>query len=512
MILRWVFRLMRIALGLAVLGGIAFGGWWQWRNKAVQPSDYHVRGKFGPVVAWPLIPLHLYVLPDGRVLSYGSTDKGKQSALEIYDLWDPRKGTGQDAHLVMPNGSGTDIFCSGQIAIPSTGQVLIVGGDRTVNGKRNWSSPDINLLDIKTGVLKPTNRTMERPRWYPTVMTLANSEVLILGGRLALENYFSPLPEIYSPSKGWRTLPGADKDVLFGSQNWNYPRAWQTPRGDVFSLSRTGEMYTLNLEGEGSYVKLPQKIWRGHSYLPSLMYAPGKILSIRLGGVGYNIDINEPQPVIKKAAWSTPIRFNATATVMADGKVYMSGGGLRNDDSASPLLANRLSEIWDPALDKWLPAAVASQSRLYHSVALLMQDGTVLTGGGGAGRKRAENHLDAEVYYPPYLFKTDGSGDLAPRPEIAGAPDFVAWKQLFKVQSQDTIQRFTLVKMGSASHSQVFDQRFMDLGFTKTSNGYDIQAPASAFVAPPGYYFLFAFNQNGVPSVAKIVRLDAASS
>lgn len=512
MILRWVFKLLRFAFGLALVGAITFGGWWQWRNKPVEPSEYHLRGKFGSLLSWPLIPIHLSVLPDGRVLSYGSTDSGLQSALEIYDIWDPRKGMDMGAHLVMPNRSGTDIFCSGQIVIPSTGQVLIVGGDRTVNGKRNWSSPDINLLDLKTGFLKSTGRTMARPRWYPTVMTLANSEVLVLGGRLSLENYFSPLPEIYSPTKGWRTLPAADKDFLFGSQNWNYPRAWQTPRGDVFSLSRTGEMYSLKLEGEGGYAKLPQKIFRGHSYLPSLMYAPGKILSIRLAGVGYDIDINQPEPVIHKAAWSTPIRFNATATVMADGKVFLNGGGLRNDDALTPLLANRLSEIWDPAQNKWLPAAVTAKTRLYHSVALLMQDGTVLTGGGGAGRKAAENHLNVEMYYPPYLFKTDGSGELAARPAILGNPDFIAWDTSFQVRASEDVKRFTLVKMGSASHAQVFDQRFMDLNFTKTPQGYDLRAPASALVAPPGYYFLFAFNQNGVPSVAKIIRLDTSSS
>jgi hypothetical protein len=512
MFLRVLLKLVRLALGLALIAGIAFGGWWQWRNKPVQAADYHLRGKFGPVQPWPLIPIHVNVLPDGRVLSYGSDAQGKQGALAFYDIWDPRKGFGKEAHLVLPNTIGSDIFCSGQIVIPSKGEVLLVGGDRTVNGKRNWSSPDINLIDLKTGVLRSTGRTMERPRWYPTVMTLANGEVLILGGRMSLDNHFAPLPEIYSPTKGWRTLPGADKDFLFGSANWNYPRAWQTPRGDVFSLSRTGEMHTLKLEGEGSYAKLPQKIFRGHSYLPSLMYAPGKILSIRLGGMAYDIDINQPEPSIRRAAWSPPLRFNATATVMADGKVYLGGGALRNDDAVTPLLSNRVSEIWDPAQNKWQTAAVAAHTRLYHSSALLMQDGTILTGGGGAGRKAAENHLDVETYYPPYLFKTDGSGELAPRPTLIQAPDFIAWDKAFKVETQDTIQRFTLVKMGAATHAQVFDQRFLDVKFTKTNKGYELQGPASALIAPPGYYFLFAFNGKGVPSVAKIVRLDTASS
>lgn len=508
---QWVKGLVRATVGGAVLGGLVFGGWWQWRNRDVSPAEFHLRGKFGPVVAWPIIPIQVAVLSDGRILAYGSDSLGRQGANEVFDVWDPSKGTGLDAHLVLPNGTGTDIFCNGQIIIPATGQVLLVGGDRTVNGVRNWSSPDINFYDIKTGTMKSAGRTMERPRWYPTVMTLANGEVLILGGRLDLEHY-APIPEIYNPQTGWRTLPGADKAELFGAQNWNYPRAWQTPRGDIFSLNRLGDMYSVKVDGEGGFTKLPHKVFRGHSYLPSLMYAPGKILSMRLGGITYNIDINQPEPVIQRAAWSVPARFNATATVMADGKVYVSGGSLRNDDNGTGILSNRLSEIWDPAIDKWLPGAVAAKARLYHSVALLMQDGTVLTGAGGAGAKNADDNLDAEIYYPSYLFKADGSGQFASRPAITAVPDFIYWDKAFPVKTSAPVGRFTLIKMGSATHSQVYDQRFIELGFKQNGDTYEVSAPINPLVAPPGYYFLFAVDLQGVPSVAKIIRLDTAAS
>ncbi|MBI2734771.1 MAG: DUF1929 domain-containing protein [Aquabacterium sp.] len=497
--------------GVLVAGGLVFGGWWHWRNQDVTPAEYHLRGKFGAVVPWPIIPIHVSVLPDGRVLAYGTDRQGRQGADEVIDVWDPRKGTGPESHLVLPNRTGTDIFCSGQIIIPSTGQVLLVGGDRTVNGVRNWSSPDINFYDVQTATIKSGGRTLERPRWYPTVMTLANGEVLVLGGRLDLEHY-APIPEIYNPQTGWRTLPGADKDELFGAQNWNYPRAWQTPRGDIFSINRLGDLYTVTLDGQGGFTKLPQKLPRGHSYLPSLMYAPGKILSIRMGGLTYNIDINQAQPVIKRAAWSGLARFNATATVLADGKVYVNGGSVRNDDNGTGILSNRLSEIWDPATDKWLPGAVAHKARLYHSVALLMQDGTVLTGAGGAGAKNAANNLDAEIYYPPYLFKSDGSGQLAPRPVIKAAPDFISWGKGFTLESDAPLGRFTLIKMGSATHAQVYDQRFIELGFKQKGAVYEVSAPENAFIAPPGYYFLFAVDTHGVPSVAKIVRLDTPAS
>ncbi|WP_139102666.1 galactose oxidase early set domain-containing protein, partial [Acinetobacter baumannii] len=82
----------------------------------------------------------------------------------------------------------------------------------------------------------------------------------------------------------------------------------------------------------------------------------------------------------------------------------------------------------------------------------------------------------------------------------------------FQVKTSVPVGRFTLVKMGSATHSQVDDQRFIELGFKANGDTYEVSAPVNPFVAPPGYYFLFAMDLHGVPSVAKIIRLDAAVS
>ena len=60
------------------------------------------------------------------------------------------------------------------------------------------------------------------------------------------------------------------------------------------------------------------------------------------------------------------------------------------------------------------PGAAASRvDRLYHSVALLVPDGKVVTAGSNPARKDEE--LRIEVFWPPYLFR--GS-----RPKIRKAP------------------------------------------------------------------------------------------
>jgi hypothetical protein len=498
---------------LGVLGGVFFS-WWQGPRLSPVPKEaLHLRGRFGPVVAWPLLPLHVLPLPDGRVISYGTDGKGRQGGKEIYDVWNPAKGTGPDAHLLLPNQTGTDIFCTGQLLVPGDSAVLLVGGDRTINGVRNYSSPDINYFYYDQNNMKSAGRTMERPRWYPTVMTLANSDVLVLGGRLD-PTHFAPIPELYEPSTHkWRTYPGLDKDILFGAQNWNYPRAWQREDGKLFSLSRTGETFTINLEGEGSYVKESVKLPQGHAYLPTLMYAPGKLLTTRLLGKTFVVDINGDHPTAESTGWSGFARVNSMATVMADGKVFLSGGGFWNNDSTSKwhIAANRLSAIWDPSTGSWSDAAPAEKHRLYHSVALLMPDATVLTGGGGSPNTfLAPNNLNAEVYYPPYLFKKDGSGEFAERPKIKSAPDQASYgAQVDLGVDAQAITRVTFIKVASATHAQVFDQRYMELKIVaKEASKISVQMPDKMTVAPPGFYQVFVFNQDGTPSVAKILRLQ----
>ena len=70
-----------------------------------------------------------------------------------------------------------------------------------------------------------------------------------------------------------------------------------------------------------------------------------------------------------------------------------------------------------------------------------------------------------------------------------------------------TIKRVTLIKTGSVTHSCNFEQRFMELSFTATASGLSVTAPTGPTVAPPGYYMVFAFNNQGVPSIAHIIRI-----
>ena len=68
----------------------------------------------------------------------------------------------------------------------------------------------------------------------------------------------------------------------------------------------------------------------------------------------------------------------------------------------------------------------------------------------------------------------------------------------------------TLIKTGSVTHSVNMEQRFLELAFTQASTTSFVQAPDTGTEAPPGYYLLFVIDDLGVPSVAKIVRVNIA--
>jgi hypothetical protein len=52
------------------------------------------------------------------------------------------------------------------------------------------------------------------------------------------------------------------------------------------------------------------------------------------------------------------------------------------------------------------------------------------------------------------------------------------------------------------------DQRLCRATFALGPGGLAVTAPASSSICPPGYYMLFLVNGAGVPSVAKMIRID----
>jgi hypothetical protein len=173
------------------------------------------------------------------------------------------------------------------------------------------------------------------------------------------------------------------------------------------------------------------------------------------------------------------------------------------------------AEQWNPATGQWRTLASMQVTRQYHSTALLLPDGRVLSAGGGiCGTCDQVGYLakNAEVFSPPYLFAADGTP--APRPAIDGAPATTTYgaDMAIATASPGSIAKVALVRLGAVTHSDNMEQRYIPLAFTAGASGLTATAPANANIAPPGYYMLFIVDANGVPSVARMVTvaLDTA--
>ncbi|HKY50205.1 MAG TPA: galactose oxidase early set domain-containing protein, partial [Candidatus Limnocylindria bacterium] len=170
--------------------------------------------------------------------------------------------------------------------------------------------------------------------------------------------------------------------------------------------------------------------------------------------------------------------------------------------------AHYRTETWDPATGHWTRGATHVRARMYHSVAMLLPDATIVTGAGGS--PGPQTNPNTEIYYPPYLFKKDGSGDFAPRPVIEAAPSSaLSWNQPFhvKVSAGTSVSRVTLLRTGAITHAFNPNQQLIEMPFAQDGQRVELVTPALAVDAPPGFYLLFVFDQAGVPSVARFLRL-----
>jgi YVTN family beta-propeller protein len=466
------------------------------------PADAAQKGMFSPLYNWPLIAIHAALMPDGRVMTYGSDGAGRQTGYFVYDLWDSTQAP-DSGHLTLPNNTATDLFCSSQVLVPLNGnaaapQLVISNGDNWLGERTaNTGNASSSVFDATSTTLTRGQDT-QRERWYATSTVLTNGEVYVQGGGGGTDH-----PEIRGADGRYRMIGSIDTSAL----DYYYPRNFIAPDGRVFGFDSIGKMYYADpLAGTLGVVGQIDNNITGFS-ASAAMFRPGRIL--QFGGSSSRsvvIDINGQSPVQSGVAAMSSQRQLATATLLPDGQVLATGGSpVFNELPGAALNA----EIWNPQTGQWTLGAQGAVARLYHSSALLLPDATVLVAGGGAPGPL--NNLNAEIYYPPYLFTADGQ--QAPRPAIVGTPDYlqVGKTIAIDVAAGSSIGRVVLVKSGSVTHGWNMDQRFAELPMRDAGNGrLYAQVPARAGEVPPGYYLLFVIDSAGVPSKARILNLGVA--
>ena len=502
------------------------------------PADAATRGMWGPVQTWPMNAIHMALLPDGRVLSYGAPANQDVQDGRSFSLWTPSLGFGTNAHATSFEAGRVNSFCSTATWL-GDGRLLITGGN-TPRGS--------HLFTGATPLATNDSAQLADDRWYATMLTLPDGRAVMLGGidpytegmyqnpdQAIAAGQVSMTPELYTPGTGWRSLTGASSRLAFGPDNLraSYPRAWVAPNGEVFGIS-ADQMWWLDVAGNnGSGALRSAGVFKGgpSNATPrnvgatnsAVMFAPGRILQLG-GNGGFNgdgfvasdaatvIDINSGAPVLTETArLSAPRRF-PSATVLADGRVLVTGGTrVGNNGGADAVYA---AELWNPATGTWTVGPNAARIRVYHSGALLLPNGAVLSAGGGT--PGPVFNLNAEVYYPPYLFRAQaGAAVLATRPVLTGINALThapGANLVVELRDATTISRLVLVKAGTVTHSFNNGQRFIPLTFLQNGDLLQATLPASNNTLPPGHYLLAAIDAAGVPSHAVTLRITAGAS
>ncbi len=470
---------------------------------AAVSGDVGEVGSWSQPVNWPVVGVHVALLADGKVLAYDSVGDNATETYPVHDhtratLWDPETGQHTD---VMVN-TGFNVFCSGLAHLPD-GSLFLAGGNKN-SALAGIKQTHIFNLETKTWIVGPD---MVYERWYPSVTPLRNGEMLITEGG-------PDIPEVRKTDGTLRTLTSASRNLPL------YPWLDVAPDGRAFYSGPDQTMRTLDTSGTGSWQNYAQRDLINRDYGGHAVYDIGRIL-VAGGGPSSKdartININGATPAVSATAPMANGRRQHNLTLLADGTALATGG---NSSGASLVdLDNGVyaAEQWNPATGQWKTLAAQQITRQYHSTALLLADGRVLSSGGGiCGTCDQVGYLakNAEIFTPPYLYKKDGSGELAPRPTVTGAPATVDFGAPVQITTPDaaSIRKVGLVRLGAVTHSNDMDQRYIPLAYTAGSGTLTATGPATPSIAPPGPYMLIVVDAAGVPSVAKMVSVPALNT
>jgi plastocyanin len=472
---------------------------------SLHPCAHGGTGSWERLPDSPIFVVHAAVLHTGKVLLWsGTAEVGDPLESRV---WDPVAGT-------MTTQTYTqDLFCSGH-AFLTDGRLCVAGGA---------PSGVLRSTHIFDPVAETWTRVsdMNEARWYPTVLTLPDGRIFAASGTGATQ------VEIYdAAADSWQLVTGAGR--VFPEL---YPSLHLLPSGQIF-YSRVGwaqadtvqtQTAYLTFTGPlaGSWTTLGQQQFydrqEGTTVLQIDTTATPPVTRVFVigGGVAGPPTARGPQSVeridlttLGTAAWARAAdmnfpRTNVNAVPLPDGTILVIGGQRfgKWNTNPGPILE---AEIYDPQSDSWTPAAPMQFPRQYHSIAVLLPDGRVLTAGGVDPSGVPErDQRSMEVFSPGYL-------SMGARPAITSLPANIAYGTSFDIDTPNApeIDSVVMLRPASVTHHTDGGARYIKLPVqSRTATRLTVTAPTSGAIAPPGYYMVFIVNAAGVPSSASFMQM-----
>jgi hypothetical protein len=506
--------------------------WYKWEGEPLYVWQYPQgtsAGRYEFLVGGPIIPLISQPGVNGKVMLLEKHGTGAPNTTGAYEF-DPSIG-GDIFHAFRElSGIKTDIFCAAGLTMPDrAGRQINIGGWSAeslfgvriywpdgalgINGTNDWQE-DVNAVKLQRG------------RWYPTGMVMANGSMLIVGGEDGSNGPPVPNMEIL-PTVG----PVYEAQYLRDTDPYNlYPFLVVLPSGGIFiqyynearildevSLDTVkilpkvpaavndptgGRTYPL----EGTQVLLPQ-------YYPydaplEVLVCGGAARQPRWGidnCVSIAPDATQPQWTIERMPSRRVISCMATLPdgtflILNGAETGAAGFGLADDSNFNAVLYDSRK----PLHHRMSIMANTTIARMYHSEAVLMDDGRVLVSGSDPqdeGKHPQEYRV--EVFLPPYLL----SG--APQPTFELPQNDWTWEADYAftvTSSSGSGIKVSLLGSESSTHGSSMGARILFPRFSCSGGTCTVTAPKGPYIAPVGWYRMFVLD-GPTPSHGKWVRI-----
>lgn len=364
--------------------------------------------------------------------------------------------------------------------------------------------------------------SLNEARWYPTLAPLADGSVLALSGLDQFGRVDTGKTEQYDEdTKKWVLKPSLnhyfptypalfltkDEKLFFSGSNSGYGSATD---------GRTPGLWDVK---KNKFAEVPGLRDADQTETSaSVLLAPAqdqKVMILGGGGVGESdkstartdvVDLDEANPTWT-AGPDLPNKVRYLSTViLPDDTVFTTGGstGYRGKGNSDVLA----SQIYHPDTNMFATAADPTVGRNYHSEALLLPDGRVITLGSDPLYDKSDKNPGTfeqriEIYTPPYLYH-------GARPKITDGPKSVARGNSYMFLTPDAanVKTARLVRPSSVTHTTDVEQRSVALEVTRAAGSIGVAIPKEAGLVPSGWYMLFVTNADGTPSVGKWVQVQ----
>jgi hypothetical protein len=214
-------------------------------------------------------------------------------------------------------------------------------------------------------------------------------------------------------------------------------------------------------------------------------------------------------------------RVYHNTVILADGSLLAVGGVTAVDNHCSAQLTPERFEPPEVIASTefvWDELASQEQKRGYHSIACLLPDGTVVSGGGDDKEDQDLNsEQSVEVFHPPYCYPESDRPDVVTSGIDPATTKDYEQEVEFDVRLKDSntsVERVALLRPSSVTHGADMDQRYVELALSEPPQQVGtrmqhvtVQMPLDEFYAPPGYYMLFVVDSHGKVGHAVWIQL-----